>query len=76
MLIRALIAAALLSAPISALAASPKRHHHAARVSTATFRIPIATKPGRELRASRSPHDRASRTRYAVTHHHILTRGS
>ena len=77
MLTRALIAAALLMLPSVAFAATPKhRHHHAARVTTATYRTPmVAHRAVPDLRAS--AHGRhAVHTRYAAGHRHLLTRGS
>ena len=80
MIIRLLVAAALLAPlalPVAASAAVPRHHrHHAARVSTATFRTPLTSKPSRELRASRHLHDGVVRARYAAGHRHALSRGS
>lgn len=77
---RLLFAAAVLSLivlPAVASAAPAKHHrHHAARVSTATFRTPVVSKPPRELRASRPVQDGVERTRYAAGRRHALTRGS
>ena len=75
MLARALIAAALLVFPAMASAATP-RHHHAARVTTATYRTPMAHRAAPDLRASAHGREHAVRTRYAAGRHHPLTRGS
>ena len=77
MLTRLLLAAAVLAPmllPAAALARTPHRHH-AARISTATVRVPAA-KPPRELRASRGTREHVVRTRYASGRHHPLMRGS
>lgn len=78
MLTRLLLAAAVLAPmlmPTVAPAKTPHHRHHAARVSTATFRVPAA-KPPRELRASRGMGEHVVRTRYAAGRHHPLMRGS
>lgn len=80
MITRLLLAAAvfsLLAVPVVASAAPAKHHrHHAARVSTATFRTPVSSKPPRELRASRPVHEGVRRVQYAAGRRHVLTRGS
>lgn len=77
MLTRALIATALLVLPAAASAATPKHRHHAARVTTATYRTPmVAHRAAPDLRASAHGHKHAVRTRYAAGRHHTLIRGS
>ena len=77
---RLLLAAALFSlflVPVAASAAPAKHHrHHAARVSTATFRTPVSATPHRELRAALSVHEGVERARYAAERRHALTRRS
>lgn len=68
-----LLAAAPLATPLGTANAAP-RHHHAARVSIATYRTSTAHKPHPDLRAHRT---HATRTRLATTQrHHPLSRGS